>query len=563
VVLTPVHDIAVTKVTPSPTTVFVGDNVNIDVTVANQGLFQETFNASVCYDGKLIKTQTDIILNASKSQTLTFTWDTTDVAWGVYYSISANVSEVLDEIDTANNNLTDGTVGVALHNINVYSLSAPTSAIVGTEITIEAVLKNEGKQSATFTVSFYYDNTLITPDQTVTDLAPSATTSLTVPWDTTSLVTGPYTIKVKVPQLEGELIDTDNERTQVVSLVPKVHNIKVTGVTANPTTVVRGKTVNINVTIQNQGNVDEDITVSVSYDTTLLETQNGIILPAGESQTLNFTWNTPANIALKTYTIKAEVPPIPEETDTTDNTETTQVTVVIHDITVVSVTPSKTEVVIGESLNVTVIVKNQGNFTESFSVTAKYGDNTIGTPINVNKLAKGQSRNAVFTWNTTDVSPGTYRIKASASTVTDEDNTTNNILEDGTVTVKQRSTITISATPNTVTVGAEVTISGSIDPTRAGATVTIQYRLQGTDTWNNLTATTNANSQYSYTWTPPTAGPYELKASWEGDENTQPDESDIFTITVNEAPTGIPLWLIAIGAVIILIIAIVVFLRRR
>jgi len=562
VVLKPVHDIAVIKVTSSPSTVFVGDNVNIDVTVANQGFMQETFNASICYDTNLIETKTNVTIPALTSQKLTFTWNTAGVYWGIY-SISANVSAILGEINTANNNLTDGTVGVALHNINVSSLSAPSSAVVGTKVAIEAVLKNEGRQSATFTVSFYYDNIWIT-NHTVEDLTPSATISLTVLWDTTSLDTGPYTIKVKVPQLEGELIVTDNERTQVVSLVPKVHNIAITGVTANPTTVIRGKTVNINVTIQNIGNMDENITVSVSYDTTLIETKTGITLTVGESKTLNFTWNTPANIALKTYTIKAEAQ-IPEDTDTTDNTETLQVTVAIHDITVVSVTASKTEVVVGDSVVITVVVKNQGNFTESFSVTAKYGDNPIGTPINVNKLAKGQSETVTFTWNTTGVSSGKYKIKASASAVTDEDNTTNNILEDGTVTVKQRSTVLISATPNTVSVGAEVTISGSIDPTRTGVTVTIQYRPQGTDTWNNLPATqTNANSQYSCTWTPQAAGTYELKASWEGDENTLPDESDIFTITVNETPTGIPLWLmLAIGAVIILIIAIVVFLRRR
>jgi len=563
VVLTPVHDIAVTKVTASPSTVMVGDNVNIDVTVANQGFMPETFDASVYYDTNLIETKTDITIPELTSQKLTFTWNTASVHWGVY-SISANVSEVPDEINTANNNLTDGTVGVALHNIKVSSLSAPTSAVVGTKVEIEAVLKNEGRQTATFTVSFYNDTTLI-KNQTVEDLAPSATTSRTVLWDTTSVATGLHTLKVKVPQLEGELVVTDNELARGISLVPTVRNIAITSVTANPTTVIRGKTVKINVTIQNQGNVDENVTISLSYDTTPLETQNGIILPAGESKTINFTWNTPANIALKTYTIKADVPLIEGE-NPDDNTKTTQVTIAIHDITVVSVTPSKTEVVVGESLNVTVVVKNQGNFTEpSFSVTAKYGDNTIGTPINVNNLAKEQTKTVTFTWNTTGVSPGTYKIKASASTVPDEDDTTNNIQEDDTVTVKLRSTVSISTTPNTVTVGDKVTISGSIDPKRAEVTVMIRYRIQGTHTWNDLPATqTNVNSQYSYTWTPSAAGTYEVKASWEGDENTQPNESTIFIIKVNEAPTGVPLYLIAAaGAIVIIAIGIAAYSLKR
>jgi len=560
VVLTPVADIAVIDIATSPSMVFVGDNVNIDVTVANQGLTTETFDASVYYDTNLIDTQTYITMPQLTKQKLTFTWNTASVPWGVY-SISANISTVLDEINTDNNNLTDGTVGVALNNIKVLSLSAPTSAVVGTTVTIETVLKNEGKQTATFTVFFYYDNTLITDPQTVTDLAPSDTKSLTVLWDTTSLATGvPYTIKVKVPPLPGELVVTDNELTQLVSLVPPVHNIAITALTANPTTVIRGKTVNINVTIQNIGNVDETVSASVSYDTTLIETKTGITLTVGESKTLNFTWNTPANVALKMYTIKAEAQ-IPEDTDTTDNTKTTQVTVAIHDITVVSVTASKTEVAAGESVDITVVVKNQGNFTESFSVTAKYGDNPIGTPINVNNLAKQQTKTVTFSWNTTGVSPGTYKIKASASTVPDEEDTTNNIQEDGTVTVKLRSTVSISASSDTVTVGDKVTISGSIDPTRSRVTVTLWYRLTGTVTWNNLTATqTNTASQYSCTWTPSAAGTYEVKTSWEGDSNTQPSESTIFIIKVNEAPTGVPLYLVAaVGAIVIVAISIAAY----
>jgi len=723
VVLEMVRDIAVIKVTSSPRMVMVGDPVNINVTVANQGFLQENFNASIYYDTYLIKTKTNITIPALESQTtnvdgkptttgwegwtrvgdspwlsapdypqhyiytsapndkignftfqnvtkgitwsavtlriktwqdgdevddymnirlydgsvwsstytvipisyaspgtyvdvdvssflsteskinatkmaiqkitvgsyddtiyldhayillsgvkycVPFTWNTAGVTWG-NHSISARVSEVPNEINKTNNNLTDDMVTVALNDINVAPLYVhPKTAVVGTEITIETTLKNLARQNATCTVSFYYDNTWIT-NQTVEDIPGSrGTKSLSVTWDTGGVPAGTHIIKAEVPPLEGEFVVSDNIRTEEVTLEQAVHDIAITDLTADPTTVLRGRTVNINVTIKNQGNMDETVSASVSYDTTPIETKTGVVILAGESKTLNFTWNTLANIALKTYTIKAEVPQIPGETDTTDNTKTTEVTVKIHDIAVVSVTASKTEVVVGGSVVVTVIVKNQGNFTESFSVTAKYNDNTIGT-INVNDLAEGGRKTLNFPWSTTGVSPGTYKIKASVSTVTDEDDITNNIQEDGTVKVKLimlGSAITISATPNTVTVGAEVTISGSINLTRPGVKVTIWYRIHGTDTWNNLTATqTNATSQYAYTWAPQAAGTYELKASWEGDANTLPAESNVFPITVNELtppPPGIPLWLIlAVGAVIIVIIAIAVFIRRR
>ena len=106
------HDIAITNVVPSPTEVTVGENVTINVTVENEGHFNETFDVTVYYDGTPIETKTDIFLESGVSTTLTFTWDTIDVAKDTY-TIKAEASVVPDEIDTEDNTSTfDGTVKV-------------------------------------------------------------------------------------------------------------------------------------------------------------------------------------------------------------------------------------------------------------------------------------------------------------------------------------------------------------------------------------------------------------------------------------------------------------------
>jgi hypothetical protein len=123
------------------------------------------------------------------------------------------------------------------------------------------------------------------------------------------------------------------------------------------------------------------------------------------------------------------------------------------------------------------------------------------------------------------------------------------------------STISMTLNSTSVTLGSTVTISGAIDPLRAGVSVTIEYKSSG-GTWSTLaTVTTNQNGNYTYPWTPETVGTYELKASWEGDDITLGDESDIQTLTVEEVRAeGIdPYLLVAAVVAIIIIVAIVVY----
>jgi len=91
-------------------------------------------------------------------------------------------------------------------------------------------------------------------------------------------------------------------------------------------------------------------------------------------------------------------------------------------------------------IKVNVTVQNPGDFEETFTVTANYGNTTgryvIGTP-SVVTLASKASRNITFTWNPTGVKKCViYTISANVSVVAAEINTANNYLADGTVKIK-------------------------------------------------------------------------------------------------------------------------------
>jgi hypothetical protein len=111
-------DITVTDVTSSKTVVGQGYSMNLTVTVENQGDSAETFNVTTCADLNTaflgdeitIGTQRDT-LSSGNYTTVTFTWNTTDVARG-NYTISAKVIILPGETYTIGNTQIDGTVTV-------------------------------------------------------------------------------------------------------------------------------------------------------------------------------------------------------------------------------------------------------------------------------------------------------------------------------------------------------------------------------------------------------------------------------------------------------------------
>jgi hypothetical protein len=100
------------------------------------------------------------------------------------------------------------------------------------------------------------------------------------------------------------------------------YGVAVTGVVPQRTVIGQGFSVNLNVTIQSQGDVTEPVNVTVYANTTVVETKTNITLASGNSTNLTFTWNT-TGFVHGNYTINAYAWPVPGETDTFDNNFTT------------------------------------------------------------------------------------------------------------------------------------------------------------------------------------------------------------------------------------------------
>ena len=95
------------------------------------------------------------------------------------------------------------------------------------------------------------------------------------------------------------------------------YDIAVTSVTPSKTVICKGYSAEINVTVQNQGNILQGFAVTAKYGSNSIGTKTAA-LSIGASTNLTLTWDT-EDAAKGLYTIGAEASVAPGETDTGDN----------------------------------------------------------------------------------------------------------------------------------------------------------------------------------------------------------------------------------------------------
>lgn len=98
-----------------------------------------------------------------------------------------------------------------------------------------------------------------------------------------------------------------------------IHNLAVTEVTSQPSTVFRGENVSISVAIHNQGDYAETFTLTCYANSSIIHTQV-VSLNQRASTVISFQWNTSSFTSGK-YTINASTNVVTGETYTDDNTK--------------------------------------------------------------------------------------------------------------------------------------------------------------------------------------------------------------------------------------------------
>jgi KaiC/GvpD/RAD55 family RecA-like ATPase/PKD repeat protein len=128
------------------------------------------------------------------------------------------------------------------------------------------------------------------------------------------------------------------------------------------------------------------------------------------------------------------------DNDGHNNSVSKVLTVYLRDLAVLDLIPSANIVYVGENINISVVVGNEGTSIETFDIILYYDNNTIGRQTVVD-LEAGTETTLRFRWDTTPVKPNVnYTIRAEAAGISGEKDKTDNTYVYGTIEVKSQST---------------------------------------------------------------------------------------------------------------------------
>jgi len=428
------------------------------------------------------------------------------------------------------------TFQIVTRDIRIQSL-VPSEAFgqIGDMITITMTVENKGNQTESFDASTYFNHTIIQTKNVIT-LPPSAQTQVVFTWNTSGLPEGDYILSGIAGPVEGEIETDDNQFTDgIVSLYnapPQTkRDVAITLVTAQPSEVQVGDPVHILVQVKNLGDRPEGFNATVFYNGFPMTAFHVILLLPGAEQNLTYTWDT-SSMFEGLYTIKAYIPPLPDEQNVTNNEYTDGIVHIIaphppvekHDVAVINVTASTGQAFTGDPVRICVEVSNLGDFDETFNVTVYGGMLKIGGQDFLH-LGAHLNRTVCFLWDTSGLSQGNYTIWAIADPVPGEVDITNNYLVDGTVILlapadhylHDVAVIAVQPERQSVFIGEEVGVRvrvKNLGNTTQSFNVTLYYDSTSTGTAMVHLLASNAEQILLFKWNTSNVGVgnYTLKA---------------------------------------------------
>jgi outer membrane protein assembly factor BamB len=208
-----------------------------------------------------------------------------------------------------------------VHDIAILNVTSSKNWVYqGEPVDITVTLRNEGTFNETeINVAVYFNSSLL--DSRLINVSRGEIRTINFQWDTSLVEPANYTISANATlKLTSDDDPTDNSFTNgIVSIKSRIqHDIAIKYVISLKTVVCQNYIMNIDVSVENQGDFTETFNVTLYANATVIETKQ-IALANGASTILTFTWDT-TGFVKGNYTIWAYASPVPGEIDTSDNT---------------------------------------------------------------------------------------------------------------------------------------------------------------------------------------------------------------------------------------------------
>ena len=241
------------------------------------------------------------------------------------------------------------------HDVAVVRVATDAGAAVGSLVSIDVEVANLGEFDEVVNVTILYDSTLIDFNDTI-EIPAQSNAIVPFEWNTTGLTYGNYTLNATAT-ITGDGDLSDNWNTTTIFLAE--HDVAVIGITA-PVEVAVGSLVSIDVEVANLGEFDEVVNVTILYDSTLIDFNDTIEIPAQSNAIVPFEWNT-TGLTYGNYTLNATAT-ITGDGDLSDNWNTTTILLAIHDLAVTRISVRPATIYVGDLATISVQVSNYGGF---------------------------------------------------------------------------------------------------------------------------------------------------------------------------------------------------------
>jgi len=324
-------------------------------------------------------------------------WDPATGTWTTAASIVSqglSGSDSNPSIASTSGSPTMPPTGVApeIHDVAVIDVS-PSETVVeqGSLASINVTVRNEGTTTESFDVTAYHNTTVIAT-QTVTNLAPGGQTTLSFTWNTTNVAPGNYTLWAQASTVPGEVDTDDNTFVDGTIEVTVFYTLTITTTTGGTTDPPPGNHSYKTGTIVN--------VTAIAYANYTFDHWELDGVDIGKPNPVNVTMNAD-------HKLHAVFAPL------------------IHDVAITSLVVSPDKVQPGQIVYINVTIENQGNYTETFTVSVYYTrlmDPLIGSQ-NVT-LAAGVNTTLTFEW--TPNMTGRYEILANTTMILGEIDTEDN-----------------------------------------------------------------------------------------------------------------------------------------
>ncbi|WP_247729227.1 PQQ-binding-like beta-propeller repeat protein [Halovivax limisalsi] len=289
-------------------------------------------------------------------------------------------------------------VSVEVTTESVFAIElgeVPERVDAGETVSADATIENIGNEAGSDTVTLLANGTVVDEVQTG-ELAPNETESVSLSWETTDDEAGDNTLTLA----------TSDDDVQTTVTVTRPPTFEIPALESN-SPVLTGETLLVNATIENGGTVAGNQSVALEIGDEVVDTRT-ISLDGGARTSVQFNWtaDTAGNLTASV--------------STSNETASLPVTVEKPTRFPVSIEATNAPVEVGNALNATITVANDGANRSNASV-----DVALGGDVTANRtldLAAGTTQSVTVTLGTANLDAGTHDLVVA--TADDHDTTT-------------------------------------------------------------------------------------------------------------------------------------------